>query len=122
MSEDHEELRAYRRRGEAFWRRSLIVQRHSGLTQSEFCRRNRLSLSTFHRWRRRLEELPTTEMAEPPTAPEFVAVNVCPAKPEDAEEGFVLELCNGARLRIPMNVESRDLVEVLWALEATGVC
>ena len=56
MIEEREEPRGYRRRGEAFWRRALLAQRESGSTQADFCRRNGLSLSTFQRWRRRIEE------------------------------------------------------------------
>ena len=36
------------------WRRVLGAWERSGLTQSAFCRREGISLSTFHWWKRRL--------------------------------------------------------------------
>ncbi len=44
--------KTHRRRGAAFWRRTIRAHDHSGLTQADFCRRNELALSTFQYWRR----------------------------------------------------------------------
>ncbi len=121
MTQDHEEPIAYRRRGEAFWRRTTTDQQHSDLTQLEFCRRNNLALSTFQRWRQRLQNVPA--QPQEPATPEFVAVEVCPGpEPSDQSDSFELIFHSGLRLRLPSRVEGRALAEVLSALEVAGVC
>ncbi|MCG8456002.1 MAG: hypothetical protein MI919_06945 [Holophagales bacterium] len=128
MIEEREERRGYRRRGEAFWRRALLAQRESGSTQTDFCRRNGLSLSTFQRWRRRIEEA-VGESAEAPVT-DFVELAIRSEgellDPEvevrNETTGFELIFPSGVRLRLPEQVDGRSLAEVLWALEATGRC
>ena len=117
------------RRGEAFWRRAMIAQRHSGLTQTEFCRRNALALSTFQYWRRRLREADAeTESTTQPAPADFVELAVQPVAPQAATEiamidtAFELAFPSGLKLKVPSGVEGRALAEVLWALEATGSC
>ncbi len=121
MTQDHGDPKAPRSRGEAFWRRTLAEQRHSGLTQLEFCRRHDLPRSTFQRWRRRLEK--SCAAAAEPEPPEFVSVEIRP-QPEPAEpsDGFELIFQSGLRLKLPRRVEGQALVEVLRALEVTGSC
>lgn len=129
MTEEREEPRGYRRRGEVFWRRALSAQRESGSTQAEFCEDNGLSLSTFQRWRRRIEEAGS----EPASAQVegFVELAVRSGRQRDfapeVEErgeafGFELIFPSGVRLRLPEQVDGRSLAEVLWALEATDRC
>ncbi len=121
MTEDHGEPTAYRRRGEALWRRTTTEQQHSDLTQLEFCSRNDLALSTFQRWRQRLQNV--SAQPQEPAAPEFVAVEVCSeAEPDDPSDSFELIFHSGLRLRLPSRVEGRALAEVLSALEVAGVC
>ncbi len=110
-----------RRRGQGFWHRTLIAQRHSGLSQLEFCRRNNLALSTFHRWRNRLGEV-VDESLE--STPEFLSVEIRPerARAPSSDDGFELVFPSGLRLSLPSRVEGRDLAEVLSALEVAGVC
>ena len=119
--------RSHRRRGEAFWRRALMAHGQSGLSQTEFCRRNALAPSTFHYWRRRLRQSSseTTPAASPAAA--FAELKVRPELCEpgartEAAEAFELSFPNGLQLKIPLGVEGRALAEVLWALEATGSC
>lgn len=124
MTQEHSETS--RRRGESFWRRTLKAQRHSGLSQVEFCRRNDLAVSTFQYWRRRLREMqPETGTAATPDFVE-VALRPEPAVPQpaaaDGRRGFELTFPSGLQLRVPLDVEGRALAEVLWALEVAGSC
>lgn len=121
MTQYHVEPTANRRRGEAFWRRTLVAQRSSSLTQVQFCRRNNLPLSTFQRWRKRLQD----GSAEPqePLVPAFVAVDVCSdPEPTDLRDHFELTFPNGLRLQLPSRVDGRALTEVLLALEVADAC
>ena len=112
-----------RRRGEAFWRREVMEQRGSGLSQQEFCRRKGFPKSTFYQWNRRLEgSLPEVEDSQ---APEFVAVEIR-QEPEGpragGDEDFELIFTSGLRLKIPSCVEPGSLARVLKAMEVVGRC
>ena len=127
--QDGIEPRAYRRRGEAFWRRAVEAQRESGSSQQEFCERNGLALSTFQRWRRRLGESGegppsegSSEFMEGVVRPEGQARPGGSAPEGDGAAGFELSFESGVRLRLPRQVEGRALAEVLWALQVTDLC
>ena len=118
---------SHRRRGSAFWLRTMGAQQRSGLTQVEFCQRNELALSTFQYWRRQLRDTEAEAVAEfVEVRPKTVAPEPQADRPQaegsDCAEDFELTFPSGLRLRVPRQVEGRALAEVLWALEATGVC
>ncbi len=122
MTLDRTNGKTRRRRGEAFWRRMVIEQRDSGLSQLEFCRRNDFARSTFHRWNRRFKDS-VTKCEETPPVPEFVAVKIRREPlPSDGGDHFELLFPDGLRLKIPSRVESGTLVEVLKAVEVAGRC
>lgn len=85
------------RRTEAEWRTVLERFERSGLSVSAFCRRAKLSRSSFVKWRRRLAE------SSSPT-PAFVEW-IAPTAPEGAEDApasageFELALPGGVVLR-----------------------
>ena len=67
----------HKRRSKAEWTEILRRFESSRLSSQEFCRRERLALSSFQRWRRRLgrvseaefvELVPTSTVAPPPTS------------------------------------------------------
>ena len=123
---DRTKSRAYQRQGKGFWRRTLTAQRHSGLSQAEFCDRNDLALSTFCRWRKLLDDGRPGSDADA-EGPEFLPVQVCRRAPppigaDEADDGFEIAFPSGVRLRVPLGTEGRDLAEVLWALEVAGAC
>ena len=117
-------VRSRRRRGESFWRRTLMAQHHSDLSQAEFCRRNDLALSTFQSWRRRLrDESMEAETESDAQAPAFVElVAAAPATVPATAGRFELTFPNGLQLTVPTGVEGRALAEILWALQATDAC
>ena len=86
----------------ARWRERIRRQSQSGLTIVQFCTHERLSVASFHYWKRRLS---LTELANrPPLAgpPAFLPVTVHvvdhgPDEPLPIEA----DLPNGIRLRIP---------------------
>jgi len=57
-----------RREQRTFWRRILAKQAESNLSATAFCRRHRLNLRQFCRWRRRLQ----SEQTEQTIAPGFL--------------------------------------------------
>jgi hypothetical protein len=103
----------------------LLAQQHSGLSQAAFCRRNDLALSTFQYWRRRLrdESAQAETESDAPQAPEFVELLATTTGSAPVHTGrFELTFPSGVHLTVPTGVEGRALAEILWALEATGVC
>lgn len=115
---------AYQRRGEAFWRGTVLAPWDSDSPPRELCRCHGLALATFHRWRRRLGE--TAELHQVLNHPDFVEVTVRPERatpsPTDGAAGFELMFKSGVCLRLPSQVEGQSLAEVLWALQARDPC
>ena len=86
----------------ARWRERIRRQSQSGLTIVQFCAHERLSVASFHYWKRRLS---LTELANrPPLAgpPAFlpVTVHVVDHRPDEPLP-IEADLPNGIRLRIP---------------------
>jgi transposase-like protein len=79
-----------KRRTAKEWGRILRQLRSSGLSRAEFCRREGIPLSSFDRWRQRVE---------PETTPDdFVELAAAPtARPESWE--LEVALPNGVHLR-----------------------
>lgn len=64
------------RRTESEWLEILRRFESSGLTSREFCRRERLSLSSFQRWRSRLGSVERAEFVElVPASPTAVPIS-----------------------------------------------
>jgi hypothetical protein len=100
---------------ERFWRDAVRGQRQSALTIRAFCRREGLSESGFHWWRRELERRRTkrTTPRRPPSTARFMPVTVTPATLMAAYEVF---LPGGVRVLVHASAGER-LVDVLSALE-----
>jgi hypothetical protein len=87
----------------ALWRDRVHRQGHSGLTIAQFCAHERLSLASFHAWKRRLRLINLADRHPPlPAPPAFlpVAVRVVEHTPEEPLP-IEVDLPNGIRLRIP---------------------
>jgi transposase-like protein len=92
------------------WRQRLKRQRKSGLSISEFCRREDLSPHTFHSWRRKLlaatrevvavrpSRQRRAALAAPPRPAGFLQLPVAPALQSPWIE---LSLADGTVLRVP---------------------
>lgn len=86
------------------WQTWLHEFASSGLSQSEFCRRKGLTLSAFHNWRKKLEQVPAPAL---PSLPEpFIEIRPPSAHiiPPDASPpaawDLELELGHGRVLRL----------------------
>jgi hypothetical protein len=77
------------RRSDAEWRELISRWQVSGLKPAQFCRRERIQLSSFLRWRRK--RLPSS------AASEFVAVT--PPAPASSSWALEISLPNGCQLR-----------------------
>jgi hypothetical protein len=87
----------------ALWRERIRRQAHSKLTIAQFCAHERLTVGSFHAWKRRLRLIDLADHHPallPPRA--FLPVTVripeyAPSEPLSIEADFP----NGVRLRIP---------------------
>ena len=112
-----------------FWRQLVAEQRESGLSQRAFCEQRDLAVSTFQWWRRRLRsEGPAAgwpETTPAAKAPGFVEVRLTEPPPSPARQGgdwLEVSFPSGVHLRVPPGWDGQTLLEVLWALEASGSC
>jgi hypothetical protein len=86
----------------SLWRKRVHREADSGLTVAQFCARERLSVTTFQTWKRRLRLI---DLADRPTAappPAFLAVTVrVPEQTPSEPLAIEVDLPNGVCLRIP---------------------
>ena len=107
---------------EAFWREALKRHAASGMSVRAFCRRERLTESTFFAWRRTIAERDAeAKRAQPRKVlkrPAFLPMLV------DDDQGrngaIAIELAGGRVLRLPESIAADRLAEFVNALEARG--
>lgn len=87
----------------AYWGNHVKRWRGSDLTQSEYCRREKISLTSFSNWRKRLlEDIPQEQFVE--------------LAPSSQSEKMELILKSGLRLALPMSISSARLQELAKCL------
>lgn len=102
---------------EKYWRTHLAAQGRSGLSQGEYCRRNRLSKSTFGWWKQKL-----CKSGPPPCT--LIPVAVVQEKPvvvfnsgRQASSGLALRIRSGDLIEIGVDFHPPTLERVLRTLE-----
>ena len=96
------------RRSESEWRGIIAEYEQSGQTQEAYCQGRGISLSPFHKWRRRLKGV------VPGETPNFIEI-----KPKVFSSGgrtYEIVLGSGASLKVGSGYnasEVRELVEIL---------
>lgn len=88
-----------KRIGRDGWKQHIEQWKSSGLSQSEYCRRNDLNSKYFSNWKRKLSTKTRAEVSEP----EFVPVEVLPAAPK--RDAFIkITMPNGIRIDMPVDL------------------
>jgi transposase len=109
------------RRRETRWRQIIREHGRSGLSVREFCRKGKLRETAFYFWRRELQrrqaEQEQRRHADPPAAPEFVAVRVAEHSGTVAGGRIEIELSGGRRVHVMAPVDRQALTDVLAVLE-----
>ena len=87
----------------ALWRERIHRQVHSGLTITQFCTRERLTVSSFANWKHRLRVIDLADRRPALPAPStFLPVTVRVVEhAHDESLPIEADLPNGIRLRIP---------------------
>lgn len=99
---------------ERSWRRRLREHKQSGRTVRDFCRIHQLPESSFHFWRRNIEQRDRERVAK--RAPAFVPVTLVEAKPMASP--IDIHLTGGRRVRVRPGCDRELLALVLAVLEA----
>jgi hypothetical protein len=115
---------------EVFWRRVIGEQRHSELTQSDFCRRHGIVPARYFWWKRRLalrERADESSATEAPPAnhrhqpASLVAVRIRPSPLVGCdglkESGFEIALADGRVIKVPQQFDGQALERLLGILE-----
>ena len=100
-----------------YWQERLAGRKASGLSISEFCAEEDISLSTFYRWVNRLKDgIPDALQEEGKTLsladiaePKFLPVSVTASPVE-------IELPNGGLVRLPVGVGEAAIVSPIQAV------
>jgi len=112
IGSDHESVRT------VFWRGVIEEWERSGVSQAEFCRQRRVSLSSLRWWRWSLKKRDRRE-----TRPTFLPIRVVPGPlertPERESDGFEVLLRQGYCVRVPRNFEAESLLRLLGVLETS---
>lgn len=103
---------------EAFWRRMVQGQVHSGLSVRAWCGRRRLRESAFYWWR---TQLARRDAAAPPFAPVRVVADVPPRAVGPGAPGRIeIVLPGGRQVRVVGCVERQMLADVLAVLASSA--
>ena len=105
------------------WQMLMQAWQGSGFSQSKFCRRQGVPLSTFNYWKRRLEQNghATVETVDAAAARGFVPVHVQCDRSTVSMQCVEVRLRNGRRLRCAADLPEELLRRLAAALEADGV-
>ena len=97
-----------------FWRVAVEMQRDSGLSVTEFCRREGLKASSFFAWRKRLEDdvVSVERSSGHEVATKFAEVSVVESVPIPIE----VVAPNGIVVRLPESAGSDCLERVVTVL------
>jgi hypothetical protein len=61
-----------------FWENHIAQCKASGLSQSEYCRLNKISIKSFYYWKRRLKRCGVPTLVEVPLPKSFPIPSSCP--------------------------------------------
>ena len=102
-----------------FWQMAIETWQSSGLSIRQFCKQEGLSEPSFYSWRKRLSNPQKSGVSKGRPEPEqFIQVSMPTAKPGALE----LVLASGHTLRIPRDIDSQVLTDVLSAVKQAKLC
>jgi len=96
---------------EQHWQRIFQQHTESGLTKSEFCKRNKITVSSFYAWTKKLNVQSPPKLAKPKIIP-LVFPEVKP------DPQLTLTLPNGYQFSFPASLEPSQLQQFLSVLSA----
>jgi len=101
----------------AYWQKHISQWSESGLTQAEYCRRNKLSAAAFHWWKRHLQKK-LMARKKPPTPMQFVEVHSVPPIHAGRNETYEVVLSRGRAIRVDRDFDSDVLKRLIAVVES----
>lgn len=107
----------------AYWRGMIAAWGRSGLSQAEYCRRQRIQAVTFSWWKRRLSQSGAgagdrrqDRFRSAAVRAGFVEVRV----PQVTRAAYEVVLSGGRMVRVPGDFDAQVLGRLIAAVEAAG--
>ena len=100
-----------------YWQKHLSQWSKSGLTQAEYCRRNRLSAAAFHWWKGQLRRKSKAKK-NPSTLMQFVEVHGVPPAHVGHGETYEVVLSRSRAIRVSRDFDSDVLKRLIAAVES----
>ena len=100
-----------------YWQKHISQWSESGLTQAEYCRRNKLSAAAFNWWKRHLRKKSKAQK-NPSTSMQFVEVHGVPPAHVGRGETYEVVLPRGRAIRVGSDFDSDILKRLIAAVES----
>jgi len=100
-----------------YWQEHISQWSESGLTQAEFCRRNKLSAAAFHWWKGQLRKK-SKARKNPSTSMQFVEVHGVPPASVHSGEIYEVVLSRSRAIRVGRDFDSDVLKRLIAAVES----
>jgi len=99
---------------EQYWQRIFQQQAESGLTKFEFCKRNKIAVSSFYAWTKKLSSKPS-KPSKRANKQKVIPLIFPEAKPD---QHLTLTLPNGYQFSFPASLDPGKLQQFLSVLSA----
>ena len=100
-----------------YWQKHISQWSKSGLTQAEYCRRNKISAAAFHWWKGQLRKKSKAQKNSS-TSMQFVEVHGVPTPSVRSGEIYEVVLSRGRAIRVGRNFDSDVLKRLIAAVES----
>ena len=101
----------------AYWQEHISRWSESGLTQAEYCRRNKLSSAAFNWWKRNLRKKSKTQK-DSSTSMQFVEVHGVSPPHSGHDETYEILLSRDRAIRVGSDFDSDVLKRLIAAVES----
>jgi hypothetical protein len=101
----------------AYWQEHILQWSESGLSQAEYCRRNKLSAAAFNWWKGQLRRKSKAQK-NPSTSMQFVEVHGVPPAGVRSGETYEVVLSRGRAIRVDRDFDSDVLKRLIAAVES----
>jgi hypothetical protein len=101
----------------AYWQKHIFQWSESGLTQAEYCRRNKLSVAAFNWWKRNLRKKSKAQKNSSASM-QFVEVHGVPPVHSDCDETYEVVLPRGRAIRVGRDFDSDVLKRLIAVVES----
>jgi len=101
----------------AYWQEHISQWSESGLTQAEYCRRNKISAAAFHWWKRQFRKKSKAQK-NPSASMQFVEVHGVPPTHAGRGETYEVVLSRDRVIRVGRDFDSDVLKRLIAAVES----